>query len=115
MDEVKTPESEPFRLKVKYNHEEIYLPEEEAAALAQKGMNYDKLQKSYEDLKSDKSAETLDELSKDYGFATRAEFLEELKKGTEKDPDGDPGNEPDGKRQQRAQDGPIEFACDEKR
>lgn len=89
MDELKTPEAEPFRLKVKYNHEEMYLPEEEAAVLAQKGMNYDKLQKSYEDLKSDRSADALDELSREYGFSTRAEFLAELKKGTESDPDGE--------------------------
>ncbi len=44
-------ENEPFRLKVKYNHEELYLPEDEAAAFAQKGMNYDKLQKNYDELK----------------------------------------------------------------
>ena len=88
MDE-KIPEAEPFRLKVKYNHEEMYLPEDEAAALAQKGMNYDKLQKSYEELKNDKSADLLDELTKEYGFESRAEFLETLKKGTSDDSDGE--------------------------
>lgn len=46
------PETPPFKLKIKYNHEEKELDEETARELAQKGMNYDKVLKEHEALKA---------------------------------------------------------------
>lgn len=42
----------PFKLKIKYNHEEQELDEEKARELAQKGMNYDKVFEEYSTLKN---------------------------------------------------------------
>lgn len=68
-------ENEPFRLKVKYNHEELLIPEDEAVVLAQKGLNYDKVLCSLNELKEDKSLALLDKLSKECGYSDRLSFL----------------------------------------
>lgn len=41
--EARQPEDKPFRLMVKFNHNELELDEENARVLAQKGLNYDKV------------------------------------------------------------------------
>lgn len=41
-DTPEEPPAEPYKLKVKYNHEDMELAEDEAIPLIQKGMNYDK-------------------------------------------------------------------------
>ena len=72
-------ENEPFRLKVKYNHEELLIPEDEAILLAQKGLNYDKVLKNFNELKEEKCFDELSEIAKDYGFESKKEFLGRLK------------------------------------
>ena len=77
-NEIGHTENEPFRLKVKYNHEELFLPEDEAVMLAQKGLNYDKVLQSLNELKSDKSLILLEKLSRECGYDDRAKFLEDV-------------------------------------
>ncbi len=72
-------ENQPFRLKVKYNHEELLIPENEAILLAQKGLNYDKVLKSLNELKEEKCFDELSEIAKDYGFESNKDFLNRLK------------------------------------
>lgn len=54
-------------IKVKYNHEEMELPIDEAVKHIQKGMNYDKVFDQLEQLKGDKALKFLDEQSKKLG------------------------------------------------
>ena len=42
-----------YKLKIKYNHKEMEIPEDEAIPLIQKGMNYDKLQERYNAIQND--------------------------------------------------------------
>ncbi len=79
-NEIGHAENAPFRLKVKYNHEELLLPEDEAVMLAQKGLNYDKVLQSLNELKSDKGLMLLESLSKECGYDDRTKFLEDVAK-----------------------------------
>ena len=56
--ETTTPEF----LKVKYNKEEIPLSQEQTIEYAQKGMNYDKVYKEYEELKNNPALNTYDKI-----------------------------------------------------
>lgn len=72
-DSTETPapeETTPF-LQVKYNKEEVALSKEEAATLAQKGMNYDKVKQAKEELEqkfnNDPSRQYVNTLAEEYG------------------------------------------------
>lgn len=54
--------AEPF-LRIKYNHEEMGLSQDEAAMLAQKGMNYDKLVEKVNTLSNDPARQYLEQLA----------------------------------------------------
>lgn len=47
------PTQESYKLRIKYNHEEMELGEDEAVPLIQKGMNYDKLQERLNTIQND--------------------------------------------------------------
>ena len=55
------------KLKIKYNHEEMELPIDEVQALAQKGMNYDKLQEKLYQAENHVGLKYLDELARRSG------------------------------------------------
>lgn len=60
---------EPVKLKIKYNHQEIELGEDEAVPLIQKGMNYDKLQERLNATQADaEKYGKLKQLSELYGM-----------------------------------------------
>lgn len=54
-DQNQEPEQppEPYKLRVKFNHQEVEIPEPDAIPLIQKGMNYDKLQERLDALQND--------------------------------------------------------------
>lgn len=55
------------KIKLKYNHEEMELPLEEVQVLAQKGMNYDKLQEKLNQVESNPGLQYLNELAERSG------------------------------------------------
>lgn len=57
-------------LKVKYNKEEMDLDEDTARELAQKGLNYDKVQERLQALESDPRLGFVEELAKEQGMTT---------------------------------------------
>ena len=61
-EETSSNELEPF-LKVKYNHEERALTQEEAILMAQKGLNYDKLQQKIDSYQNDPGLQYLNDLA----------------------------------------------------
>jgi len=69
-----TETPQPF-LKVKYNKEELDLDEERARELAQKGLNYDKLQERLQALESDPRLSFVENLAKQYGM-TPDEYIQ---------------------------------------
>ena len=80
-----TPEAdtkpEPYKLKIKYNHEEMEIPEDEAIPLIQKGMNYDKLQERYNQIQNDprlSKYEKVQQVSKLLGYQSDDQLLEAL-------------------------------------
>lgn len=79
-----TPEAdipEPYKLKIKYNHEEMEIPEDEAVPLIQKGMNYDKLQERYNAIQNDprlSKYEKVQQVSKLLGYQSDDQLLEAL-------------------------------------
>ena len=60
------PVQEPF-LRIKYNKEERGLTQEEAIALSQKGMNYDKLQERLNQIENNRGLAYLNKLAQDNG------------------------------------------------
>ncbi len=75
------PTQEPHKLKVKYNHQDIELGEDEAVPLIQKGMNYDKLQEKYNAIQSDprlSKADKVKQVSELLGYQSDDELLEAL-------------------------------------
>lgn len=80
-----TPEAdtkpEPYKLKIKYNHEEMEIPEDEAIPLIQKGMNYDKLQERYNAIQNDprlSKYEKVQQVSKLLGYQSDDQLLDAL-------------------------------------
>jgi hypothetical protein len=80
-----TPEAdtkpEPYKLKIKYNHEEMEIPEDEAVPLIQKGMNYDKLQERYNQIQNDprlSKYEKVQQVSKLLGYQSDDQLLDAL-------------------------------------
>lgn len=55
------------KIKLKYNHEEMELPIDEVQVLAQKGMNYDKLQEKLNQVESNPGLQYLNELAERNG------------------------------------------------
>jgi len=80
-----TPEPEikpePYKLKVKYNHEDMEIPEDEAVPLVQKGLNYDKLQERYDQIQNDprlSKYEKVQQVSGLLGYQSDDQLLEAL-------------------------------------
>lgn len=71
-----TPQiDEPQKIKVKYNHEEMELPIDDAVPLIQKGMNYDKLQEKVQQFEADPRLSFVETLAKEQGMDVN-EFIE---------------------------------------
>lgn len=73
--------TEPYKLKIKYNHEEMEIPENEAIPLIQKGMNYDKLQERYDNIQNDPRLSDYDkvsQVSKLLGYQTEGQLIDAL-------------------------------------
>ena len=64
----------PQTIRVRYNHEDIELPYEEAVRLIQKGMNYDKMAGQMNEMKNDGTLQMIDAVAEQYGL-TRAEIV----------------------------------------
>lgn len=64
-----TVEEKPQMLKLKYNGEEKEVTLEEAIALAQKGMNYDKKLQELDNLKNSRQIQLIDRLAKESGMS----------------------------------------------
>lgn len=64
-EEVETPEEQ--KIRIKYNHEERELTLEEATQLAQKGMNYDKLQEKFNEVQNNPGLAYLNKLAERSG------------------------------------------------
>lgn len=80
-----TPEAdtkpEPYKLKIKYNHEEMEIPEDEAVPLIQKGMNYDKLQERYNAIQNDPRLsryQKVEQVSKLLGYQSDEQLIDAL-------------------------------------
>lgn len=80
-----TPEAdtkpEPYKLKIKYNHEEMEIPEDEAIPLIQKGMNYDKLQERYNAIQNDPRLsryQKVEQISKLLGYQSDEQLIDAL-------------------------------------
>jgi hypothetical protein len=71
-----TPEQ--LRFKVKYNHEEQELGYDEAVPLIQKGMNYDKIQQQFDELRNDPRLSFVEELAQEQGMDVN-EFVESVR------------------------------------
>jgi hypothetical protein len=80
-EEVSEPVEEPF-LKVKFNKEELALDAERARELAQKGLNYDKVQERLQSLESDPRLSFVEELAKEQGMEVN-EYLEAVREAKE--------------------------------
>lgn len=79
---VEEPTQETPKLKIKYNHEEREIDLEEAKVLAQKGMNYDKLQERVNQLQSNPALELVQQQAERYGM-TVEQYVEEVRKADE--------------------------------
>ena len=78
-----TPEADtkPYKIKIKYNHEEMEIPEDEAVPLIQKGMNYDKLQERYNALQNDprlSKYQKIEQVSKLLGYQSDEQLIDAL-------------------------------------
>jgi hypothetical protein len=76
-------EENPF-LKVKYNGEEMTLDEVRARELAQKGMNYDKIQEKLQALESDPRLSFVESLASQHGMDVN-QYLEAVKQQQEQE------------------------------
>lgn len=70
---------EPYRLKVKFNHQEMEIPETEAIPLIQKGMNYDKTIERLNQLQNDPRLSFVEELARESGMDVE-QYLEEVRR-----------------------------------
>lgn len=78
-EQTPTETAEKRTLRLKYNGEEKEVDEEEARTLAQKGMNYDKVQQKLQE-----QQQALDEVAQLQGFKDHAELLAQLPRLREK-------------------------------
>ena len=78
-----TPEADtkPYKIKIKYNHEEMEIPVDEAVPLIQKGMNYDKLQERYNAIQNDprlSKYQKIEQVSKLLGYQSDEQLIDAL-------------------------------------
>ncbi|MFE8704131.1 hypothetical protein ACFYKX_26545 [Cytobacillus sp. FJAT-54145] len=78
-----TEEQKAF-LRVKYNKEELELDENTARELAQKGLNYDKLQEKLQQFESDPRLSFVEELAREQGMDVN-QYLEAVKEWKEQE------------------------------
>ena len=67
--QVTTQAEIPQSIKVKYNHQEMELPYDDAIKNIQKGMNYDKVYEELNSLKNDETLKWIDSVAKEYGVS----------------------------------------------
>lgn len=72
------------KLKIKYNHQELELGEDEAIPLIQKGMNYEKVQEQLNQLKNDPRLSFVEELANENNMTVN-EYLEAVKQTREQE------------------------------
>lgn len=72
----------PQTIKVKFNHEELELPIDEAVKHIQKGMNYDKIHDQLEGLRNSKALKIAEKIAKQYNV-TPDELLEKWERDIE--------------------------------
>lgn len=80
-EEAKEEPKEPYKFKVKFNHEEMEIAEPDAIPLIQKGLNYDKLQERYNAIQNDprlSKYEKVEKISKLLGYQTDDQLIEAL-------------------------------------
>ena len=77
-----TEEIKPF-MNITYNKEELALDQERAIELAQKGMNYDKVQEKLSSYENNKLLKWAEEYSKKVGYEDHDKFLEAVTKEEE--------------------------------
>jgi hypothetical protein len=71
-----------FKLKIKYNSEEMELDADRARELAQKGMNYDKVQEKLQALETDPRLSFIEELAQQHGM-TPDEYIQAVQQQRE--------------------------------
>ena len=76
----KEPAKEPAKEKIrgKYNGKEIEWDHDEVVALAQKGMNYDKVHAELEKVKNSTGMKVLSEYAKESGYASTDEYIADM-------------------------------------
>ncbi|MGR6764461.1 hypothetical protein ACU1JV_21910 [Paenibacillus sp. T2-29] len=72
-DEEQPEDEEPKGITVKYNGQDVFIPEDEVVAHARKGLNYDKIESRSKQYES-----ALDRLARQQGFKDHAALLENL-------------------------------------
>lgn len=80
-----TQEEQEAFLKIKYNKEEIALDEEKTRELAQKGMNYDKVQERLKQLESDPRLSFVEKQAQKYGFEDIGDYLKAVEQAEEQE------------------------------
>lgn len=75
---------EPYRLKIKFNHQEMEIPETEAIPLIQKGMNYDKTIERLNQLQNDPRLSFVEELARENGMDVE-QYLQEVRRYREQE------------------------------
>lgn len=70
------PQEEPRGIKVKYNKEERFVPEDEVSSWVQKGLNYDKVSEKAQ--QAERLQQTLDRTAKINGFADHEAYIAAL-------------------------------------
>lgn len=69
---------EPIKIPIKFNHEEKEITIDEAKELAQKGMNYDKVQEQLNQLKSDPRLSFIEQQAKQYDMSVE-DYMQAVK------------------------------------
>lgn len=75
---------EPYKFKVKFNHQEMEIPEPEAIPLIQKGMNYDKTIERLNQLQNDPRLSFVEELARENGMNVE-QYLQEVRRYREQE------------------------------
>lgn len=71
-----TPQEEPRGIKVKYNKEERFVPEDEVPNWVQKGLNYDKVSEKAQ--QAERFQQNLDRIAKFYGYQDHDSYMSAL-------------------------------------
>jgi hypothetical protein len=74
--ETAIPAEEPRGIKVKYNKEERFVPEDEVSSWVQKGLNYEKVSEKAQ--QAERYQSMLDRTAKFYGFDSHESYMEAL-------------------------------------